>query len=188
MAQPLLLSLASAAITWEAKASDMNLCQAPVAITDIGQETVHAPGLPELGKWMLDHRGSPAHWLGEIYLGKKLREPINVVIVDPHAASVDHAKERIVEASARAGYRIRIGHSSGYRALIAGEPHHQLPTGWDCAFSNHLFEVTNNHGRIFGPFQHVQSFVLIGAFSASFNKAPLRLVQQSPRRVCGQPG
>ena len=28
---------------------------------------------------MLDHSGSPAHWLGEIYQGKKLREPINVV-------------------------------------------------------------------------------------------------------------
>src|SRR5215207_4395085 len=34
---------------WEAKASDMNMCPAPVARTDIGQETVHAPGLPELG-------------------------------------------------------------------------------------------------------------------------------------------
>jgi hypothetical protein len=169
----------------EAQASGVPMCPAPLVSTDIGQETVHAPGLPVLGKWMLDHTASPAHWLGEIYQGKKLREPINVVIVDPHAASVDHAKERIIEASARAGYRIRHGHSSGYRALKAGEPHHQLPTGWGCAFSNHLFEVTNNHGRIFGPFQHVQSFVLIGAFSreevsllhwpehryASFNKA-----------------
>jgi len=114
---------------------------------------------------MLDHSGSPAHWLGEIYQGKKLREPINVVIVDTQATSVDDAKERFVEASARAGYTIRMGHSSGYRALIAGEPHDQLPTGWDDAFSNHLFEVTNNHGRMFGPFQHGRSYILIGAFS-----------------------
>jgi hypothetical protein len=70
----------------------------------VGQETIEAPGLPNLGKWMLDHSGSPAHWLGEIYQGKKLREPINVVIVDTQATSVDDAKERFVEASARAGY------------------------------------------------------------------------------------
>ena len=58
-----------------------------------------------------------------------------------------------------------MGHSTGYRALIADEPHDQLPTGWDDAFSNHLFEVTNNHGRIFGPFQQGRSYVFIGAFS-----------------------
>jgi hypothetical protein len=169
----------------EAQASGVPMCPAPLVSTDIGQESVHAPGLPVLGKWMLDHTASPAHWLGEIYQGKKLREPINVVIVDSHAKSADDAKERIVAASARAGYPIRIGHSSGYQALIAGESHHQIPIGWDDAFSNHFFGVTNNHGRIFGPFQHGQSFVLIGAFSreevsllhwpehryASFNKA-----------------
>jgi hypothetical protein len=167
------------------KASDMNMSPAPDASTDVAQESVRAPGLPDLGKWMLDHTGLAAHWLGEIYNGKKLREPINVVILDTQAKSVDDAKARVVAASARAGYTIRIGHSCGYRALIAGQPHHQLPTGWDDAFSNHLFEMTNNHGRMFGPFEHLRSFVLIGAFSreevsllhwpehryASFNKA-----------------
>src|SRR5829696_6110408 len=58
-----------------------------------------------------------------------------------------------------------MGHSTGYRALIAGEPHEQLPTGWDDAFSNHLFEVTNNHGRIFGPLQQGGFYFFIGAFS-----------------------
>ena len=162
----LLLSLALAAIfPLEAQAGEIDMCPAPVASADIGQETIEAPGLPNFGKWMLDHTGSPAHWLGEIYQGKKLREPINVVIVDTHANSVADAKERVVEASARAGYTIRMGHSSGYRALIAGEPHDQLPAGWDDAFSNHLFEMTNNHGRMFGPFQQGPSYILIGAFS-----------------------
>jgi hypothetical protein len=162
----LLLSLAFAAIfRLEAQAGEIDMCPAPVASADIGQETVEAPGLPNFGKWMLDHSGSPAHWLGEIYQGKRLREPINVVIVDTHANSVADAKERVVEASARAGYTIRMGHSSGYRALIAGEPHDQLPAGWDDAFSNHLFEMTNNHGRMFGPFQQGPSYILIGAFS-----------------------
>jgi hypothetical protein len=112
----LLLSLALAANSrLEAQASDIDMCPVPNVNSDIGQETIEAPGLPNLGKWMLDHSGSPAHWLGEIYQGKKLREPINVVIVDTQATSVDDAKERFVEASARAGYTIRIGHSSGYR-------------------------------------------------------------------------
>jgi hypothetical protein len=161
------------------------MCAGPVASEDIGQETVHAPGLPDLGKWLIDHSGSPAHWLGEIYNGKKLREPINVVIVDTLATTADAAKTRVVEASTRAGYPIRMGHSSGYRAIIQGQAYGQLPSGWDDAFSNHLFEVTNNHGRIFGPYQQGGSYIFVGAFSreavsllrwpehryASFNKA-----------------
>jgi hypothetical protein len=109
-----LFSLAFAAIfRLEAQAGEVDMCPAPVASADIGKETVEAPGLPDLGKWMLDHSGSPAHWLGESYQGKRLREPINVVIVDTHAKSVADAKERVVEASARAGYTIRMVHSSG---------------------------------------------------------------------------
>jgi hypothetical protein len=62
----LLLSLALAAIfPLEAQAGEIDMCPAPVASADIGQETVEAPGLPNFGKWMLDHSGSPAHWLGE---------------------------------------------------------------------------------------------------------------------------
>src|SRR5215208_5799574 len=97
----------------ETQASDMNMSPAPDASTDVAQESVRAPGLPDLGKWMLDHTGSAAHWLGEIYNGKKLREPINVVILDTQAKSIDDAKARVVAASARAGYAIRIGHSCG---------------------------------------------------------------------------
>ena len=66
---------------------------------------------------MLDRSGSPAHWLGEIYDGKKLREPINVVLVDTEPHRVDDAKARVVEASAKAGHTIRMGHSTGYPAL-----------------------------------------------------------------------
>ena len=123
----------------------------PVTVREpsTGSGTIASSGLPD---WKMDARPqrSLAHWLGEIYDGKKLREPINVVLVDTRAVSVEDAKARVVEASAKAGYTIRMGHSTGYRALIAGEPHDQLPTGWDDAFSNHLFEVTNNHGRFSG--------------------------------------
>jgi hypothetical protein len=148
-----------------AQSSEIQGCPSLFASLDKASGAVAISDLPEFGKWMLDRSGSPAHWLGEIYDGKKLREPINVVLVDTHATSVEDAKARVVEASAKAGYTIRMGHSTGYRALIAGEPHEQLPTGWDDAFSNHLFEVTNNHGRIFGPFQQGSFYFFIGAFS-----------------------
>jgi hypothetical protein len=111
-------------------------------------------GLPVLGKWMLDRDGSPAHWLGEIYEGKGLREPINIIIVDGGAAS-----------DAAAGYPIRMGHSAGYRAVIGGQTYSQLPTGWDDAFSNNLFELSNNHGRLFGPRKQGAFYVFVGAFS-----------------------
>jgi hypothetical protein len=161
----ILLSLALAAIpSLQAMASEAAMCAVPIS-EDMGEESVQAPGLPSLGKWMIDQSGSPAHWLGEIYYGRKLREPINVVIIDTYATSVERAKERVADAAARAGYPIRMGHSTGYRALIAGQPHPQLPTGWDDAFSNHPFELTNNHGRIFGPHQQGGSYLFVGAFS-----------------------
>jgi hypothetical protein len=39
-------------------------------------------GLPPIGKWMLTAQSVPSDWLGEIYHGKNLREPITVIIVD----------------------------------------------------------------------------------------------------------
>jgi hypothetical protein len=181
----LLLSLSMAAMApLGSHASDIQMCSVS-GTADVALATVNAPGLPELGKWMIDKNGSPAHWLGEIYETRKLREPINVVIIDTAAMNSDAAKGRIVEASTRAGYPVRMGHSTGYQALIAARLHPQLPTGWDDAFSNHLFETTNNHGRIFGPHRQGSKYVFVGAFSreavsflhwpehrySSFNKA-----------------
>jgi hypothetical protein len=129
--------------------------------------------LPEMGKWMLSPDGAPAHWLGEIYQGKILREPINVIIVDEAANSAEDAKARFVQAATAAGYPIRFGHSTGYQAYLGGRLFPQIPTGWDDAFSNQFFELSNNHGRIFGPHQRPGSYVLIGAFSTE-SIAPFR--------------
>jgi hypothetical protein len=49
----------------------------------------------------------------------------------------------------------------------------QIPTGWDDAFSDQFFDLSNNHGRVFGPHQRPGSYVLIGAFSTE-NIAPFR--------------
>jgi hypothetical protein len=122
-------------------------------------------GLPAIGKWMLTAQSVPSDWLGEIYEGRNLREPINVIILDQGASSADDAKARLLAAAARAGYPIRLGHSTGYQGFIGGQLYAQLPQGRDDAFSNDIFEVSNNHGRIFGPHQFGQGYLFAGAFS-----------------------
>ncbi|MEZ0171917.1 hypothetical protein [Microvirga sp. TS319] len=123
------------------------------------------PGLPPIGKWMLTAQGAPSDWLGEIYQGKLLREPINVIVIDEAAISREDATARLLAAAAEAGYPVRLGHSAGYQAVIDEKPYAQLPKGWDDAFSNDVFEFSNNHGRIFGPYELGQSYLFTGAFS-----------------------
>ncbi len=114
---------------------------------------------------MLDPDLTPAHWIGEVYYGKALREPINIIIVDQVANSPDEAKRRLVAACSTAGYPSREGHSSGYLGYIGGQLQTQLPEGKDHAFSNAPFIVNNDHGRLFGPYSHEGAYFFIGAFS-----------------------
>lgn len=148
-------------------------------------DIVTPAGLPAIGKWMIDRAGGIAHWLGEIVNGKKLREPVNIIVVDAAAASVEDAKRRLVAAARAAGYPIRFGHSTGYRGFVGDQLYPQLPAGRDDAFSNDVFEISNNHGRIFGPYAAGGAYFFVGAFSreevrpwdrpghryASFNRA-----------------
>lgn len=123
------------------------------------------PGLPAIGKWMIDKDGSIAHWLGERVNGKALHEPINVILVDAGAASAADAQRRLIAAAIAAGYPPRFGHSTGYRGFIGGALYAQLPFGRDQAFSNRIFEESNNHGRVFGPHEFNGAYVFVGAFS-----------------------
>jgi hypothetical protein len=175
-----LLALVAGAIPLRLEAQE-----ASVRVWTSGPNVAAPAGLPEIGKWMLTAQGIPAHWLGEIYEGKSLREPINVIIVDEGASSPEDAKARLLAAAARAGYPIRFGHSTGYQGFIGDQTYPQLPQGRDDAFSNDVFEISNNHGRIFGPHRMGEVYVFTGAFSreevdplrspghryASFNRA-----------------
>jgi hypothetical protein len=114
---------------------------------------------------MLGQDGTAAHWLGEVYQGKRLREPINVVIVDEGATSAEDARKRLITAAAAAGYTIRMGHSSRYQGYVGDQLYAQIPSGWDDAFSDEPFALSNNHGRIFGPHQSGGTYVFVGAFS-----------------------
>lgn len=158
-------------------------------------EIAEPQGLPALGKWMLTGQGLPSDWLGETYQGKVLREPINIIIIDESAVSREEAIARLLAAAARAGYPVRLGHSAGYQAMIGGQLYAQLPKGWDDAFSNKVFELSNDHGRIFGPHRLEQSYLFTGAFSrervdlfrwpghryASFNQARDDFAQKMDR-------
>jgi hypothetical protein len=137
--------------------------QQPVALA--AEAVANPPGLPAIGRWMIARDGTIAHWLGEIIDGKRLHEPINVILIDEGAASADEAGQRLIAAATAAGFPVRFGHSTGYRGFIGGALHSQLPQGRDDAFSNRIFEESNNHGRIFGPHRFEGGYVFTGAFS-----------------------
>jgi hypothetical protein len=138
----------------------------PAAPSSPAPEDIASPdGLPPMGKWMYDHVGVPAQWLGELIEGKKLREPINVIIVDPHARTPEDARDRLLAACQTAGYPARFGHSNGYQGYISEEFFKQLPQEKRTAFSNGPFELPNNHGRIFGPACVSDCYYFTGAFS-----------------------
>ncbi len=147
------------------------------SVASVGVGDIMQPkDLPEVGKWMLDADSAPSQWLGEVYEGRHLREPINIIILDHVADSVDEAKSRLIEAATTAGYPSRTGHSSGYQGYIAGQLFAQLPEENDHAFSNRPFYLNNNHGRIFGPYLYQGSYLFIGAFSRE-KVAPLASVR-----------
>lgn len=128
-------------------------------------DLVYPSALPPLGKWMIDRDGAIAHWLGELVDGKALREPINIIIVDEVSTTADESVSRLQAASIAAGFPSRSGHSSGYQALIGGKLFSQFPRDHDRAFSNEVAEVSNDHGRLFGPYRFGAVYVFIGAFS-----------------------
>ncbi len=120
---------------------------------------------PTIGQWMYTSEKEPAHWLGQEYLGKELREPINVVVIDRKAASITEAESHFMEACQVAGYVSRTGHSSGYQALIGGAFFSQLPREEKHAFSDALFIYPNNHGRAFGLYEKNGVYYITAAFS-----------------------
>ena len=139
-------------------------------------EVVQPPGLPPLYKWMLAPDLQPAHWLGALLEGRELVEPLNVVLVDRRARSAEEALAVLSEAMARAGFPSRLGHSGGYLAFVDGRLWPQLPALRDHAFSDVPFELSNNHGRLFGPVPVPGGYLFVGAFSRE-GLAPLAKVK-----------
>ncbi len=122
-------------------------------------------GFPEVGKWMIASDLTYADWLRATYMGKQLREPINVIIIDALASAPEEAVRRLVEACASAGYVSRSGHSGGYFGWLGGRLFPQVPPEKHHALANEPFELHNNHGRFFGPCSWNGHFYWIGAVS-----------------------
>jgi len=130
-----------------------------------GQEVSTDLVLPSLGNWLMVEDGTPAHWLGAVFRGRPLVEPINVVVVDAFAGSSDEALNKFLRATTSGGFGEKWGHSSGYWAFIGGELFPQISSHDDTAISDGQAVFENNHGRIFGPWNDGNQWVFVGAFS-----------------------
>lgn len=139
-------------------------------------DITRAKGLPPLGKWMITPDFQPAHWLGAKWRNRSFREPINVIVIDKASKTADEAKKKFEAACAKAGFPSRMGHSGGYWGWMGNRLQPQVPSEPGHAFSDEPFELTNNHGRFFGPYQHDGRFYFIGALSRE-KVAPLAEVK-----------
>ncbi|MDA8411817.1 MAG: hypothetical protein M0001_15700 [Treponema sp.] len=131
----------------------------------VGTESTQLEGLPSIGFWMLDAKGGVANWLGIRAGGKKVAEPINIIIVDKVSPDEETAKARLERALAESGFPARSGHSKGYSALIGGIACPELLVHSKATFSDASFLSENDHGRIFGPYDTGSGFVFVAAFS-----------------------
>lgn len=129
------------------------------------QSAVSLPSLPDVDGWLFHEKTGYADWLGLRFFGLKLREPINVILVDPYSKTEKDAIRKVIRECAKAGYPEEFGHSAGYFGIIDGRPYSQVNGNRREAFSNHDFFVLNNHGRIIGPAQKDGAFIFIAAFS-----------------------
>ena len=137
----------------------------PVSQTLPTVEQTHLPEGLQIGRWLLTGREVPANWLGQKFQGKMMREPINVILVDEVAATPDAAVKYLLESCEAIGYLSRPGHSSDYRGQIGNVIYSQLPRQQNHAFSNAMYILPNNHGRIFGPHFFAGYYYFSGALS-----------------------
>lgn len=134
-----------------------------VSFTIPGSCLVAHSGMPVIDKWMLQSDGDAANFINQKYNGKLLQEPINVIVIDSYATSLADAETRLRNSFAKAGYRIRLVHSAGYKGYIGGIIFNQQPGIG--AFSNDYWFLPNNHGRAFGPYYYQGRYYTIAAFS-----------------------
>lgn len=123
------------------------------------------PGLPAIGRWMVNPKGQVADWLGLRAGGKTVAEPINLIIVDEVSKDPAEAVARLAKALVSQGFPERGGHSQGYSARIGGLPCPEILLHSKGTFSDASFVRENDHGRIFGPLQTAAGIVFTAAFS-----------------------
>lgn len=127
-----------------------------------------AASLPTIDGFMIDKDNTTryADWLGrKLADGRLMREPINIIVIDAGASTDEEAARRLIDAFSRAGFAPRPGHTSGYHGRMDGALYSQQPATEDYAFSDYMWAFSNDHARIFGPYQGTAERVWIGAAS-----------------------
>jgi hypothetical protein len=135
----------------------------------------------QIGVWMHRNqqlaRDAIAHWLGAPFADKELFEPINVLWVDPTAASEAGARENVVRFLGACDFAregdMFLGliprHSKGYSAWGNNQWKGQYDQDDAWVNWNGLLQLTGDHGRIFPAFQVTAGgspvFFTPGAFS-----------------------
>lgn len=138
----------------------------------------------QIGTWMLEPNGQISDYGGQLEDGKKLLEPVNVILVDENSRTRWMARWRLDTAMRKAGFPAQAIHSGGFRGLIDSKAYWQQPTGL-LGFSNNFFLLTNDHGRMFGPapVKADRGYVWSGAFSTeewgTYNGRPAHLYVSS---------
>jgi hypothetical protein len=129
------------------------------------EDIVKANSLPSISKWMYSSEKKKADWLGAKLNNKSFREPINIIIVDSISKSAGEAENNLVNNFDRAGFKMRVGHSNGYLGYIENNFYKQVPGKNGQTFSDAPFEISNCHGRIFGPCEINGVYYFSGALS-----------------------
>lgn len=157
--------------------------------------------IPKIDKWMHDNKNdSPATWLGMRYHGKTLYEPINLIIIDTISRSAKASEDLIKHRFANAGFDTRQGHSANYKSKMDDQYFDQFPKlGSNEAFSNYIWSFTNDHARLFGPYQKDSIYFWTGAasrelglahnyltFKGAVNEIKTQLVKFSSVKSLGQ--
>ena len=121
----------------------------------------------DIGTWMLKPDGQIADYGGEPFGGRTVLEAVNIIIVDPSAASPEQARQRLDAAMFWSGFPPQPIHSTGFQGTIDDVTYGQLPDLPLLGYSNNLFVLQNDHGRIFGPdpVESSTGYVWSGAFS-----------------------
>ncbi len=138
----------------------------------------------DIGTWMLKPNGQISDYGGQLDGGKKLLEPVNVVLVDPTSRTAWMATWKLSATMRKAGFPAQAIHSGGFRGLIDNKTYRQQPTGL-LGFSDDFFLLTNDHGRMFGPapVKTSSGYVWTGAFSTeewgTYNGRPAHLYVSS---------
>ena len=105
----------------------------------------------DIGTWLLEPDGQISDFGGQRLGGKRLLEPINVIIVDPTSTTAKEATATLNADLSRAGFPAQPIHTPGFHGTIDGETYSQQPTGFLDAFSDNFFLLPDDHARAFGP-------------------------------------